>query len=168
MGGLEFTSYDLSELKFAIVDDNDFSRKLIINILRTFNIRNIQGWNHADAISGLKQHPPEILICDCGFPLNSGIKLVRYIRKPDSPLNSSIAVIMTSSVATAARISQARGAGIDQYLVKPLSPALVYQNIVRCIENSRPIVRINDYLGPNRRTIKSRNAPTIQEDRRKK
>lgn len=168
MGGLEFTSYDLSELKFAIVDDNDFSRKLIINILRTFNIRNIQGWNHADAISGLKQHPPEILICDCGFPLNSGIKLVRYIRKPDSPLNSSIAVIMTSSVATAARISQARGAGIDQYLVKPLSPALVYQNIVRCIENSRPIVRINDYLGPNRRTIKSRNAPTIQEDRRGK
>lgn len=168
MGSLEFTSYDLSELKFAIVDDNDFNRKLIINILRAFNIRDILGWNHADAISGLKQHPPEILICDCGFPLNSGIKLVRYIRKPDSPINSSIAVIMTSSVATAARISQARGAGIDQYLVKPLSPALVYQNIVRCIENSRPIVRINDYLGPNRRTIKSRNAPSIQENRREK
>jgi len=167
MGKLAFTSYDLSELKFAIIDNNDFSRKLITNILRTFKIRNIHGWNHEDAISGLAEYPPEILICDCGFPLNSGIKLVRYIRQPDSPLNSSIAVIMTSSVATAARISQARGAGIDQYLVKPLSPALVYQNIVRCIESSQPIVRIQNYLGPNRRSIRSSSDPLLHEDRRK-
>ncbi|MDB9702563.1 response regulator [Rhodospirillales bacterium] len=167
MSNLEITSYDLSDLKFAIVDNNDFSRKLITNILWTFNIRNIYGWNHADAISGLTQHSPEILICDCGFPSNAGLKLVRYIRQPDSPLNSSIAVIMTSSLATAARISQARGAGIDQYLVKPLSPTLVYQNIVRCIESSRPIVRIPDYSGPNRRTIKSCAKPSIQEERRK-
>lgn len=167
MGKLAFTSYDLSELKFAIVDNNDFSRKLVTNILRTFNIRNIHEWNHEDAISGLAQYSPEILICDCGFPLNSGIKLVRYIRQPGSPLNSSIAIIMTSSVATAARISQARGAGIDQYLVKPLSPALVYQNIVRCIESSQPIVRIQNYLGPNRRSIRSSSVPLLHEDRRK-
>lgn len=168
MSDLEIKSYDLSDLKFAIVDNNDFNRKLIINILRTFNIRNIYGWNHKGAVSGLKQHPPEILICDCGFPLNSGLKLVRYIRQPDSSLNSSIAVIMTSSVATAARIAQARGAGIDQYLVKPLSPALLYQNIVRCIESSRPIIRITDYLGPNRRTLQSSNKSSVQGERRKR
>lgn len=167
MSTQDFKSYDLSALNFAVVDDNDFNRKLIVNVLRTFNIPNIYEWNHKDAMSGLKQHPPEILICDWGFPANSGPKLVRHIRQPESPLNSNIAIIMTSSVATATRIAQARGAGIDQYLVKPLSPTLVYQNIVRCIENSRPSIRITDYLGPNRRSQRSSSEALVQEERRK-
>lgn len=167
MNNLAVKSYDLSALTFAIVNENSFSRKLIVNILRTFNIPNLHEWNHAEAVSGLKNNPAEILICDCGFPSNSGLKLVRHIRQPDSPLNSSIAIIMTSTVATAARIAQARGAGIDQYLVTPLSPTLLYQNIVRCIDNSRPIIRISDYLGPNRRNNKSSNNPSAQEERRK-
>lgn len=165
---LELKRYDLSALGFVIVDDNDFDRRLILNILRSFNIVNVHSCDQANAISTIKQHPPEILVCDFSYPSKLGLKLTRYVRQPDSPINSAIAIIMTSSDSTADHINEARGAGIDQYLIKPLSPLVMYQNIVRCIESSRPLVHVDDYFGPDRRPRKPGKKPARQNERRKR
>jgi CheY-like chemotaxis protein len=80
-----------------------------------------------------------------------GIDFTRLLRNsPDSP-NRMIPVIMVTGHSTLSRIREARDAGVNEFLAKPLNARGVIERLHQAVENPRPYVRSDDYFGPDRR-----------------
>ena len=58
---------------------------------------------------------------------------------------------MITGHSTLARVHEARNAGVNEFLAKPLTARGVIERIHQVIENARPYVKTDDYFGPDRR-----------------
>jgi two-component system, chemotaxis family, chemotaxis protein CheY len=142
--------YDL--LKILLVDDNHHMRVLLNEILRAIGVRNVYEANDgAEALQMMRMHQIDIVITDLAMQPLDGIDFVRLLRNsPDSP-NQMAPVIMVTGHATQRRVNEARNAGVNEFLVKPLTARGVIERIGLVIDHPRPYVRTEDYFGPDRR-----------------
>lgn len=142
--------YDL--LRILVVDDNQHMRALITEILRAVGVKYI--YDAADGAEGLqilRGAPIDIVMTDLSMLPLDGIDFVRLLRNsPDSP-NPMIPVIMITGHSTQRRVAEARDAGVNEFLAKPLTARGVLERITRIVEHPRPFVRTGDYFGPDRR-----------------
>ncbi len=76
------------------------------------------------------------------------VKLVRTAR--DSP-NPYVPIIMLSGYTEYRRVVEARDAGVNEFLAKPISAKALYQRFAAIIDNPRPFIRTESYFGPDRR-----------------
>jgi DNA-binding NtrC family response regulator len=60
-------------------------------------------------------------------------------------------VIMITGHSTMQRVNEARNAGVNEFLAKPLTARGVIERLDRVVEHPRPYVRTADYFGPDRR-----------------
>jgi len=139
-------------LRILVADDNTYARLLLMEILRALGVQHLH--EAADGASGLqvmRDHPIDIVMTDLTMEPLDGIDFVRLLRNsPDSP-NRMVPVIMVTGHSTLARIREARDAGVNEFLVKPLSAKGVIERLHQAIEHPRPFVRSGDYFGPDRR-----------------
>lgn len=142
--------YDL--LSILIVDDNHYMRVLLSEILRATGVKEIHEANDgAEALQMMRRREFDIVITDLSMQPLDGIDFVRLLRNsPDSP-NPMMPVIMITGHSTVQRVAEARDAGVNEFLAKPLTARGVLERITKLIENPRPFVRTADYFGPDRR-----------------
>ena len=64
---------------------------------------------------------------------------------------------MTSAYSEIERVIMSRDAGVNEFLVKPVTVHTLYQRIRKIIESDRSFIRAAEYAGPcrrrNRRTV---------------
>jgi two-component system chemotaxis response regulator CheY len=142
--------YDL--LKILLVDDNHYMRVLLAEILRAIGVKDIFEANDgAEGLQMMRDHPVDIVMTDLSMQPLDGIDFVRLLRNsPDSP-NQMAPVIMITGHSTFARVNEAREAGVNEFLAKPLTARGVIERLHQAIEHPRPFVRSDDYFGPDRR-----------------
>ena len=142
--------YDL--LKILIVDDNHHMRMLVAEILKAVGVRQIhEASDGAQGLQMLRDHPVDIIITDLSMQPLDGIDFVRLLRRsPDSP-NPMCPVIMITGHSTVSRVQDARNAGVNEFLAKPLTARGVIERLHQVVENPRPYVKSEDYFGPDRR-----------------
>jgi CheY-like chemotaxis protein len=142
--------YDL--LRILLVDDNHYMRVLLAEILRAIGVREIYEANDgAEALQALRNHPVDIVMTDLSMQPLDGIDFVRLLRNsPDSP-NPMAPVVMITGHSTMARVAEARDAGVNEFLAKPLTARGVIERLSQLVEHPRPFVRTADYFGPDRR-----------------
>jgi len=142
--------YDL--LKFLIVDDNHHMRVLVAEILKAVGVRHIfEASDGAQALQMMKTQPIDIIMTDLSMQPLDGIDFVRLLRRsPDSP-NQMCPVIMITGHSTMTRVQEARNAGVNEFLAKPLTARGVIERIMQVVENPRPFVKTESYFGPDRR-----------------
>jgi two-component system, chemotaxis family, chemotaxis protein CheY len=142
--------YDL--LKILLVDDNHYMRVLLAEILRAIGVKEIHEANDgAEGLQMMREHEIDIVMTDLSMQPLDGIDFVRLLRQsPDSP-NQLAPVIMVTGHSTAALVGEARDAGVNEFLAKPLTARGVIERIHQVVENPRPFVRSDDYFGPDRR-----------------
>lgn len=142
--------YDL--LKILLVDDNHYMRVLLAEILRAIGVHNIYEANDgAEGLQMMRDNPVDIVMTDLSMQPLDGIDFVRLLRNsPDSP-NKMAPVIMITGHSTFARVKEARDAGVNEFLAKPLTARGVIERIHQVVDNPRPYVRTGDYFGPDRR-----------------
>jgi len=142
--------YDL--LKILLVDDNHHMRVLLAEILRALGVKEIHEANDgAEGLQMMRNHAVDIVMTDLSMQPLDGIDFVRLLRNsPDSP-NQLAPVIMITGHSTFARVNEARDAGVNEFLAKPLTARGVVERIHQVVENARPFVRTQDYFGPDRR-----------------
>jgi two-component system, chemotaxis family, chemotaxis protein CheY len=142
--------YDL--LKILLVDDNHYMRVLLAEILRAIGVKEIHEANDgAEGLQMMREHEIDIVMTDLSMQPLDGIDFVRLLRQsPDSP-NQLAPVIMVTGHSTAARVGEARDAGVNEFLAKPLTARGVVERITLVVEHPRPFVRTPDYFGPDRR-----------------
>lgn len=154
------------QLRVLVVDDNQHTRMLVTEILRSLDVNQV--YEAADGSAGLQQlaeHAIDVIFTDLSMQPMDGIEFVRRLRNaPDSP-NQMAPVIMVTGHFTLAKVSAARDAGVNEFLAKPLTARGVIERLQRVIEQPRPFVRTGDYFGPDRRR---RDDPEYRGPRRRK
>lgn len=148
--------YDL--LKILLVDDNHYMRVLLAEILRAIGVKDIfEASDGAEGLQMMRDHPVDIIMTDLSMQPLDGIDFVRLLRNsPDSP-NQMAPVVMITGHSTFARVNEARDAGVNEFLSKPLTARGVIERLHQAVENPRQFVRSDDYFGPDRRRRKDAN-----------
>ncbi|HEY3951583.1 response regulator [Phenylobacterium sp.] len=142
--------YDL--LKILLVDDNHHMRVLLSEILKAIGVQKI--YEASDGTAGLqmmKNHTIDIVMTDLSMQPLDGIDFVRLLRRsPDSP-NQMCPVVMITGHSTMSRVAEARDAGVNEFLTKPLTARGVLERINQIVNHPRPYVKTEGYFGPDRR-----------------
>lgn len=109
---------DKSEIKILVVDDSEFSRKTISDILSDegYNVVGDAG-SAEDAINVLSKTPCQILILDVVMPDISGIELATKLLETVKDMY----IIMISSLAQEQVIIESISAGATDFIQKPFS-----------------------------------------------
>ena len=154
----------LANIKFLVVDDNAFARMLIRRILVQFGASEIQEAKEgAGAMEETQSFKPDIIIIDWMMKPVDGMEFVRWLRDgKDSPAPFT-PVIMVSAFSHMTNVLQARDAGINEFLAKPISAKSLLSRIQAVIDKPRQFVRADEYFGPDRRR---RPLPHRGDDRR--
>jgi two-component system, chemotaxis family, chemotaxis protein CheY len=146
------SGYRFDRLKVLVVDDNVHMRKLVVTILQAFGVIQIQEAEAGQrAWTVLREFNPDIVVLDWVMEGMSGLDLVQMIRSdPQSP-NPFVPVIMLTGHTSLDHVMQARDAGVNEFIAKPVSVKTMMSRLVSVIESPRPFVRTNGYFGPCRR-----------------
>ena len=144
-------SYNLSQVRFLIVEDNVNMIALVRSILQSLGAKTI--YEAADVPTGLDllhMGNPDIIICDWQMEPMSGLEFVCRIRD-EASANPYVPIIMLTAHAELDRVKEARDCGVNEFLVKPISAKSLYTRIREIIEHPRDFVRTASYFGPDRR-----------------
>lgn len=145
-------AYDLSDLNVLIVDDNKHMQILLKEVLRAFHVRQIQTSDDgADALKLLRTFPADIIITDLNMKPLDGLEFVSLVRTSADSTCMYVPIIMLTGHTEMRRVIEARDAGVNEFLGKPVAPNKLYERIVRIIECPRMFINVRSYTGPDRR-----------------
>ena len=157
---------DLSSLRVLIVDDNRYMRDLMQDVLLAFKIRDIcKADDVPKAFQELKYFAADIILTDWHMEPLDGVEFVQLVRNANDSPNPYVPIVMVTGFSEAERVWQARDAGVNEFLVKPLSAKSIYSRIISIIDRPRPFVRTKDFFGPDRRRQNLGPPPQVAERR---
>ena len=99
----------------------------------------------------LRESNPDVILLDWVMEGMSGLDLIQMIRTNPQTPNPFVPVIMLTGHTHIDQVRQARDAGINEFLAKPVSVKAVMTRLTSVIEHPRPYVRTKAYFGPCRR-----------------
>ena len=118
--------------RILIVDDSDFSRKSISDMLSGPNYEVIgEAANGREAINVLKESNAHIIILDIVMPEMSGLELAEFITQNFN----DVSIIMISSLAQENIVIDAISAGASDFLQKPFDKRTLTNSIDKLFEN---------------------------------
>jgi len=166
-------SYDFSRLGVLIVEDNDFVRQTLEDLLRYFQFGRVAvAKDGEEAIDYMKTLgsassiiAPDIIISDLVMMPINGLLFLRWSRSAKESANRMVPFIMLSGAADEAYVNSARDLGATEFLAKPFSAGSVYKHLVKIIERPRQFITTTKFFGPDRRRQKQ--AAPAQERRLK-
>jgi len=121
----------MSRKTILVVDDTEWNRDLIVQLLEDdYNV--LQAVDGADGVRKAEQEKPDLILMDLGMPVMDGWEATRKI-KANGDLKQ-IPIIAVTSHAMVGDEIQAREAGCDDYLPKP-------------IDETELLRKINKFLG---------------------
>lgn len=142
----------LDQLKILLVDDNQHMRVLLIELLRAVGINKVyEAADGAEGLQMMRSHPVDIVLTDLAMEPLDGIDFVRLIRNSSDSPNQMIPIIMITGHLTMRRIQEARDAGVNEFVAKPITARNVLERLQIIIDHPRPFVRTDDFFGPDRR-----------------
>jgi len=146
------SDYQFDRLKVLVVDDNVHMRKLVTTILQAFGVTQILEADSGErAWAVLRESNPDVIILDWVMEGMSGVELIRMIRTNPQAPNPFVPVIMLTGHTSLEYVRQARDAGSNEFIVKPVSVKTMMSRLVAVIEHPRPYVRTVSFFGPCRR-----------------
>jgi len=146
----------IQSLAVLVVDDNQYMRKMIRNLLVNCGIKDIYEANDGiAALDAIRSIAPDVVILDWEMPLLSGAELVRIVRSPGVFPMPDVPIIMLSGHGERWRVVEAVRLGVNEYLIKPVSAKALYDRLVSIMMQPRPVVQLGDYYGPEPRKLMS-------------
>jgi two-component system, chemotaxis family, chemotaxis protein CheY len=142
----------LASLKVCIVDADSQMRQMIRDALTGMGISQIREC----ADSGMAQQligefKPDLCIFDWSTGPLDPITFIKTLRARESGQGTPMQLIMMMANANTRRVIEARNAGVDEFLVKPISLRALHGRLLTLVENPRVFVRTPTYVGPDRR-----------------
>lgn len=120
-------------MKILIVDDFSTMRRIIKNLLRDLGFSNTQEAD--DGLTGLPMLQSgnfDFLITDWNMPGMTGIDLLKAVRA-DEKLRD-LPILMVTAEAKRDQIIEAAQAGVNGYVVKPFTAAVLKEKIDKIFE----------------------------------
>jgi len=144
----------IQALCVLVVEDNQYMRKIVRNLLVNCGIKDIyEVPDGIAALDAIRTVSPDVVILDWEMPLLNGPELVRIVRSPGVFPTPDIPIIMLSGHGERWRVVEAVRLGVNEYLVKPVSAKALYDRIVSILAQPRPSVQLGNYYGPAPRKL---------------
>lgn len=153
----EAISLNLTDVSFLVVEDHEFTRRLLMAVLHALGGAEIvSADNGAAAVALLRSFTPDVVITDCWMSPVGGIALTRYLRAHPASPDPFVPIIMMTADTRPSSVRTAWNAGVSELLVKPFWPRALYDRICKVILHPRPFIRTDGYFGPDRRRREAR------------
>lgn len=122
-------------MRFLVVDDSSTMRRIIINTLNKLGYTECrEAGNGKEGLDALSASPVDIVITDWNMPEMSGVEFVRAVRSNDA--TKAMPVLMVTTNAAEGDIVEALKAGVNNYVVKPFTPATIKEKIEAVLKAS--------------------------------
>jgi CheY-like chemotaxis protein len=145
---------DLSAVNVLIIDDSRYARSFIKSALFSFGARNIvEAGDAHDGIVALREHKIDLVLVDHDMEPLDGVAFTKLVRAGEEVACREVPIIMISGMAEMEKVIEARNAGVNEFLVKPVSADSLFRRVRNALVNPRPFVETEEYVGPCRRTI---------------
>jgi two-component system, chemotaxis family, chemotaxis protein CheY len=146
------SAINLRDLVILIADQNSYARRIINGILRGFGATKIlEVENSTMLFHALTDQKIDFLLCDARLPPHGGLMLTRTIRRNADNENRTLPILLMSSDTSISMVKQARDAGANMVLSKPMSASSMYDRLSWIAFNPRPFIDTATYFGPDRR-----------------
>lgn len=120
-------------MKILVVDDFSTMRRIIKNLLRDLGFTNTdEADDGTTALPMLQTGKYDFLVTDWNMPGMTGIDLLRAVRADDSI--KTMPILMVTAEAKRDQIVAAAQAGVNGYVVKPFTAAVLKEKIEKIFE----------------------------------
>ncbi len=124
---------EFKKKKILIVDDVQTMISVIRGFLEHAGFHNLTtAKNGKEALEKLNNKPFDLILCDWSMPELSGLEVLKEIKSNES-LQSTGFVMLTGD-SEMDHVKEAVENGIDGYIVKPVSPKVLFENVVSVLE----------------------------------
>ena len=120
----------MAHKKVLVVDDTEFNRELIVQLLGD-DYSVVEAVDGEDGLRKAEQERPDLILMDLGMPVMDGWEATRRL-KANGDLKH-IPVIAITSHAMVGDELQARQAGCDDYIPKPVDEEMLIQKVKKFI-----------------------------------
>ncbi len=114
-------------LRILLVDDNAINQKVAVRIIQLMGYQPVVAGNGREALAAIQREPMDLVFMDVMMPEMDGLEATREIRKLQADgghpnFQSRIIVIAMTAHAMQGDREKCIGAGMDDYLSKPVRP----------------------------------------------
>ena len=113
-----------------VVDDTDWNRDLLVQLLEE-DYTVLQAVDGEQGVKITEQEKPDLILMDLGMPVMDGWEATRRIKANDEL--KAIPIIAVTSHAMVGDEIEARKAGCDDYLSKPIDEEVLLQKIKKYV-----------------------------------
>lgn len=126
-------SEDLQGMRVLVIDDNESARDILKNALESLSLEVRMASSGSEGITKVEgadeERPFNLIIMDWQMPEMNGIRTSEIIKKHPK-LKHIPKIIMLTAYGREEVIRQAKDAGLDGFLVKPMNPSLLLETIM--------------------------------------
>lgn len=138
----------LHDLRTLVVDDNATNRTILYHYLTEWGLQCDTAENGSQALAALRRsvkasYPYDLVVLDFQMPGMDGVALAHAIKA--DPALAAVKLILLTSIGQRGQGEQARQAGIDAYLTKPVHHAQLFSAVATVMGFALPQ---NDTLTP--------------------
>jgi two-component system sensor histidine kinase/response regulator len=117
----------LKNARILLVEDNTFNQQIALEMLEEVGSSVCLANNGMEALELLRQTAFDCVLMDVQMPLMDGLEATRRIRA--DPRLADMRVLAMTATATSEDRVRCIEAGMDDFISKPIQPALMYQTI---------------------------------------
>ena len=121
----------MSKKKILVVDDTDWNRELLVQLLEE-DYEILQAIDGAEGVKMTEEAKPDLILMDLGMPIMDGWEATRKIKANDALKH--IPIIAVTSHAMVGDEIDARKAGCDDYLSKPIDDEALLKKIKKFLD----------------------------------
>jgi len=142
----------LSSVHVLLVDDNPNMRAIVAAMLKSVGVGRLsEAEDGVVALELLRREAIDIAIVDFRMKPMDGAAFTRTVRSEGDSANPYLPIIMMTGHSEKSRVTEARDAGVTEFVAKPVKAQTLLTRIEAVILRPRPFVRSPSYFGPDRR-----------------
>lgn len=129
---VQFKDMEVEEVSILVIDDVNSMRIQIKELLRSFGFRKISAVGNGEEAKILIEIDSfHLILADWRMEPTNGLELLKYVR--NHPSCKKVAFLMVTAEGTKEKVVEAIQAGVDDYLVKPLTLAQIQNKVFRLL-----------------------------------
>ena len=139
----------MESLVILVADANAYTRRLTRTMLTNLGVKAVyESVDGIAALDAIRNVNPDIMILEWNLPVLDGPEVMRVVRSPGIFPKPSLPIIMLTDKGLRSRVTEAIRLGVNELLVKPISPKTLQQRLLGIMLNPRPMVRAGKYYIP--------------------
>ena len=135
-----------------LLEQSEHTLEILLQMFYGFGARNCHKCTSvSEAKYAAERQTLDLIVMDPNLQEGDGLNFLRWLRGSESLANRTTPVLVASANGTVASVRAARDAGASFFIVKPMTPMVLMDRIMRVARDRRSFVVSDAYQGPDRR-----------------